>query len=344
MENILISVIIPVYNVEKYLEKCMDSVIDQRLGEYHNKIEIILVNDGSTDNSLSIIKEYASKDSRIKVIDKQNGGLSDARNVALDRAVGTYIMFLDSDDWWDKDCLNTIINKINTSSDLDVIIGGYKRINRQGEEYSLGSLDFNYINNGTKTDVIKYMLEKSPIPLFGVWKYVIKKDVIDRYHIRFIKGMLCEDMDFTMQILLHSQKYGAIKDNFYCYRCEREGSIMNTFSIKRAEDMLKNINKWEKELLHYEQGEELRVAFCNKCSEDFVNQFYDIIMLKGLQKRQLRDLLANNMMFITDTTNDSMKELRILLRLVNTQTTLYIYEYYIRLRRILGKIKRILRK
>ena len=95
MAKPLVSVLIPVYNVEKYLERCLDSILKQTL----TKIEIICVNDGSTDNSLSILKEYQKKDSRIIIVNKENGGLPSARNAGLDRAEGKYVGFVDSDDY-----------------------------------------------------------------------------------------------------------------------------------------------------------------------------------------------------------------------------------------------------
>ena len=101
----IVSVIIPVYNVEQYLKRCIDSVIDQT---YRN-LEIILVDDGSNDGSGEICDNYAQNDSRIKVIHKSNGGLSDARNAGIDRSTGIYIMFVDSDDWINRECVELLI-------------------------------------------------------------------------------------------------------------------------------------------------------------------------------------------------------------------------------------------
>ena len=108
--NELVSIIVPVYNVEKYIKKCVDSLITQT----YSNLEIILVNDGSPDNSGKICDEYAQSDSRIKVIHKANGGLSDARNTGIDIAEGQYIFFLDSDDWIDCQCIEKLHNLIKT--------------------------------------------------------------------------------------------------------------------------------------------------------------------------------------------------------------------------------------
>lgn len=117
--NSLISVIVPIYNAEQYLEKCIDSIINQT----YTNFEIILVNDGSTDNSGSICDEYAKKDSRIRVIHKENGGLSSARNVGLDNANGEYVSFVDSDDWIEQDMLETLYNSCEENN-AEISCGG----------------------------------------------------------------------------------------------------------------------------------------------------------------------------------------------------------------------------
>lgn len=122
MREPLISIIVPVYNVEKYLSKCLDSLVNQT---YEN-IEIVCVDDGSTDSSGAICDEYAKKDARIKVIHKENGGLSDARNVGLETINGEYVMFIDSDDWIDKDTCDYCINTLKLY-DVDLILWSYIR-------------------------------------------------------------------------------------------------------------------------------------------------------------------------------------------------------------------------
>ena len=125
--NPLISIIIPVYNVEAYLQKCLDSVISQ----IYRNIEIILVDDGSTDNSGKICDEYAEKDERINVYHQQNGGVSRARNVGLEVAKGQYISFVDSDDYIDCELLQQVVTKAN-HQEFDIIIFGYNEIKTSG--------------------------------------------------------------------------------------------------------------------------------------------------------------------------------------------------------------------
>ena len=125
----LISVIVPIYNVEKYINRCIDSIIEQT----YTNLEIILVDDGSTDNSGSICDEYAKKDNRIKVIHKENGGVSSARNVGLDTAIGQYITFVDSDDYIEKKYCEILLKTLKKQK-ADCVACGYNRIYKNKEE------------------------------------------------------------------------------------------------------------------------------------------------------------------------------------------------------------------
>lgn len=126
-----VTVIIPIYNVEKYLKEAIESTINQT----HSNIEIILVDDGSTDNSGIICDEFAKKDTRIKVIHKTNGGLSDARNAGLDATTGKYIMFLDSDDFLELDAVENMYKEI-TEKDADYVIGNYINADEDGQKWN----------------------------------------------------------------------------------------------------------------------------------------------------------------------------------------------------------------
>ena len=119
-----VSIIIPVYNAEKYLSECINSIIYQS----YNNLEIILVNDGSTDNSIYICRQYANKDNRIIVIDSDNYGVSYARNIGIERATGKYIVFIDSDDMIEKDYIGILVTEMEEKN-LDMVVCGYKDIN-----------------------------------------------------------------------------------------------------------------------------------------------------------------------------------------------------------------------
>ena len=125
-----ITVIVPVYNVENYLNKCLDSLINQT----YKNLEIIVINDGSTDNSGIICQEYAQKDNRIIYVEKENGGQSEARNMGLDRMTGSYVTFVDSDDWVESDYVETLYQKI-TEYQTDIAVGNYCKFNESDSNF-----------------------------------------------------------------------------------------------------------------------------------------------------------------------------------------------------------------
>ena len=146
--NVKVSVIVPVYNVEKYLKDCLDSVVNQTLED----IEIICVNDGSTDNSLAILEEYAEKDSRIKIITQENKGLGGARNTGLYHANGEYISFIDSDDWIELNTFEELYN-MSKNLDLDMLMFQMKVFNIETGEFiedqynNIDSIDDSFIGD-----------------------------------------------------------------------------------------------------------------------------------------------------------------------------------------------------
>lgn len=181
----LISVIIPVYNAEKFIGRCIDSVID---GTYKN-VEIICVNDGSRDSSLSLLKEYEKKDSRIKVIDKENGGVSSARNAGMDAAGGEYIAFIDADDWIHRSCLEIMVNAA-CSENADIIKCSHKVVNKTEAQTDIDA----------ENSSVRPMTDSEAENLHYVWGLLYKSEVIKKY--RFSeKLILSEDMLFNMTLV-----------------------------------------------------------------------------------------------------------------------------------------------
>ena len=223
-----VSVIIPVYNVEAYLPKCLDSVINQTLKE----IEIIVVNDGSKDKSLDIPLEYKAKDNRLKVIDKENGGLGEARNFGINQSTGEYISFVDSDDYISVNMLLEMHSKaINTDSDIvfcalnkvderDEIIKTLRQSNFPEENISLNE-DFSFFG-----DFSCFACNK-------LFKSSLFKE-------KRFKTMHFEDIDLIPKIVLESKKIAIINKPFYNY-LERQGSISKNHTIQGL-DLLKAVN------------------------------------------------------------------------------------------------------
>ncbi len=207
--SVVLTVIIPVYNVERYLRECLDSVVNQTYGD----LEIICVNDGST----VILEEYAKRDCRIRVIDKGNGGLSSARNAGLDVATGEYIAFLDSDDYL---ALNTYETAMHHVSDVDFVCFGAELF---GEGYvaDRGRNSFMPSFSGLKK-LSAGVLRKTSVT---VWNKIFKREIIERYRIRFPQGMQHEDTPFCYCYEFCSRSAYYIREGLYFYR-QRADSIM----------------------------------------------------------------------------------------------------------------------
>ena len=218
----LISVIVPIYNVEKYLTKCIESIINQT---YEN-LEIILVDDGSPDNCPIICDEYAKRDSRVKVIHKKNGGLSDARNAGLDIATGEYIMFIDSDDFVEIDMMESMMNNM-IDNNVDLVVCNIKYIYDNSEKVKYNQKD-------KVLDKYEAMQEyiKDGIVQAVAWNKLYKINLING--MRYKVGKINEDEFFTYKIVDRINKIYYNSKPFYNY-VQRNTSIMGLYSIKRLD-------------------------------------------------------------------------------------------------------------
>ena len=223
-----ITVIVPVYNVENYLEKCLDSLINQT----YKNIEIIVINDGSTDNSGEICQEYAQKDNRIVYIEKENGGLSDARNVGLDKMTGSYVTFIDSDDWIEQDYIETLYKKI-VEYQADIAVGNYYSYNEDEETYYFHIYGDSYYekvyDNISIFENLYESQEMKSFALISAWGKLYKAKLFD--YLRFDKGKLGEDGYFNQKMYLSVNKVVYLNKGLYAYR-QRSGSITKTWTEK----------------------------------------------------------------------------------------------------------------
>ena len=229
----VVSVIIPVYNVEGYLRECLDSVINQTLKD----IEIVCVNDGSPDNSLSIIEEYAERDSRITVVSRKNGGLSAARNSGVQHSKGKYIYFLDSDDFIAEDALEKLYN-ISENEKLDVLYFGVQNYYETEEMRKTDINEDNYyrrkqfFDSAVKGDVLFERFLNEDMFICCVPFQFINREFLINSGITFKEGMLHEDELFSPQLILEAERTIVIEDKLYMRRI-REDSIMTTSHTHR---------------------------------------------------------------------------------------------------------------
>lgn len=211
----LISIIVPVYNVESFLCKCVDSIVNQTYGN----LEIILVDDGSVDQSGPICNEYAAQDKRIVVIHQENKGLSEARNVALDIATGMFFLFVDSDDWIEKDACENVI-KIAIEQHADLVSLGYNMVSSSGKTHT-------YVTNSPgikeKSYVMRQLIWHRWIVSDAVWNKFYSRDLFDG--VRFPCGKENEDVG-TLYKLIHKAKTIYMSTDVLYNYLQREGSII----------------------------------------------------------------------------------------------------------------------
>ena len=229
MKNDLISIIIPVFNKEFFLERCLESVLKQT---YRN-IEVILIDDGSTDKSKDICDSYASQYKRVKTVHKNNGGVSSARNLGIDYANGSYIIFVDADDVVSPNYVEILYHYI-INSDVDIIMCGLKEVHyRQGKEFVVNKqLERNEGNILNDFSSIYY---NPNIFMGGVYLKIYSTEIIKENKVRYRENIsFGEDYVFNLEYFEHIKTYGLIPDILYTYYCyPRNGSAQKIISAKR---------------------------------------------------------------------------------------------------------------
>lgn len=237
----LISIVVPVYNVELYLNQCVDSILAQSFKNY----ELILVDDGSYDSSSIICDNYANEDERIHVIHKTNAGSSDARNIGIENSWGEYIIFVDSDDYWEgEDSLAELVEIIQKDR-TDVILFGCKDFLVDKNKMVISRIGYNevFLRNHNIEENIRYLFDHNLFP-GSAWLLAVKRNLIIQRDIFFEKGIKAEDYDWLINIFTNIKTVAALNRPFYVYRKGRKQSITGTADIKSIQSILFIIRKW----------------------------------------------------------------------------------------------------
>lgn len=227
------SVIVPVYNVKEYLAECVESVLSQK-GE--PSLELLLVDDGSTDGSELLCDEWAEKDGRVRVIHQQNAGVSAARNRGMEEAQGEYILFLDSDDYWSPELLSCVEEL--TAEMSDMFLFGARRFHESGE---LRRFVPQYLPKGESgRSYLDEMFARNKVPEPFTWAYGYRRHFLLGHGLRFDVTMKCsEDFDFNMRALPLAESIRGTAQTLYQYRV-REGSLSKTLSAEKLMDNLRS--------------------------------------------------------------------------------------------------------
>lgn len=323
--DILISIIVPIYNVGVYLNECINSIIDQT---YDYK-EIILVDDGSTDNSPKICDYYSSKFDYIKVIHKQNGGLSDARNVGIQNSTGDYLLFLDADDFFnDGYAIQKLVDRINiTYADLlnFSYIKYYEDLNKYVnyfENIESIPLDLN------KLESVNYLLDNN-LYIASACNKLVKKSLFEDGDLYFVKGIYSEDIDWCLRLLIKAKKPDFICENFYCYR-QRSDSITHTINDKKCQDLTNNILNC---FSIVKKNNSSKDSLYRYVSYQFGTFFITQALAESYQSDCINKLSKYKWILKYHSNNKKLIILNIMVTLFGYRLTCKIIRFFIRLRR-----------
>ena len=274
-----LSIIVPVYNTEKYLSKCLDSIVNQRFED----MEIIIVNDGSTDSSEKIIQEYKEKYNQIKAYTKPNGGLSDARNFGVEKAIGEYLTFVDSDDYLSEELYENLAPYMNKG--IELIKYKFIRVNEDYEEIGKqNGPNFGVVSGEKAFDLLRIedtYLEPS-------WLYIYKSDFFKKNKFKFAKDLYHEDLGLTPLIIINAKT--VISSEIYgYYYLQRENSITTDTNYKkrkkRSYDILKHYDNMMDKIESYE---------INKNTKDSIKIYYTnevLLQIKELNKDDKKEFI-----------------------------------------------------
>lgn len=219
------TIIVPIYNISTYIDQCVESIVNQT----YKDLEIILVNDGSKDDSLAKLREWEKKDNRIVVIDKPNGGLSSARNEGLKYATGDYIFYVDGDDWIDVKALEEADRFITEHGQVDMICFDYYAYYTASDKKLVSYSSKETMCSGER------FFENSTFKMTA-WSKCYKRTYLEKIGLKFLEGRLHEDLSYTIPLCICADKVGYIKHPLYYYRQNREGSIMAKVSYRNVLD------------------------------------------------------------------------------------------------------------
>lgn len=324
-ENAKLSVIIPVYNVEIYLKKCVLSVLHQT----YSNIEILLIDDGSKDRSGAICDEMALYDDRIIVYHKNNEGLSIARNFGLTKAVGDYIFFLDSDDFLcDDEVIVKVMNEC-CKKKVDFVIFNYKQYYQKDKKIIPNSLyTQTAIHSKSKIEKLESLSEQGIFPM-AAWTKIIKRDFLLTNNINFIPSITAEDIPWFVDLLSFSNNFILLNIFVVTYRKQVPGAISNSFSVRKMKNLMFVIETCLE-----------KTKYLDSCLSNFVYSFmmYEYAILIAMyanisvteEKKQVKKWLSKYKWLLRNSSNKKTLATKYCLRFLGLEITSRLLDLYIK--------------
>lgn len=309
--NIKLSIIVPVYNVEKYLDECIQSIIFA----YRDGIEVILVDDGSKDNSGEICDKYSKEYEYISVKHRENGGLSAARNTGLRLARGEYIWFIDSDDYIENDSIEVILNKIK--EDKDIIIGNYKKVSPDG--------DISFYQGFKKEDDLtikpyKYVENLGNVSYAAV-RFIAKRELIINNDIFFTEGIYHEDEDWTPRILCSAKSFTTIMNPLYNYRVGNPESITGMLNSKKVLDKIIISKCIYDRIRNNNYSQDIKSFLRTRIAHNYIAALNECAMYKGIARKDLIAELKANKYLLEGIKSKKASMVRVALKIIGVSQT-----------------------
>lgn len=311
MSNILLSIIVPVYNVEKYLKECLESI----LNNYQNGVEILLINDGSTDSSGELCDLYADKYDYIKVFHKENGGLSSARNYGISQSLGKYIWFIDSDDYIPGGVVDKLFNKFEKN--VDLVVGNYECF--YPDERIVKCKDFSDSDN-TDEPFYKVLYTKGCISYMAV-RFIVKKSILMQNDIFFTEKIYHEDEDWTPRMALNIKSFDIIESNMYNYRLGLATSIMGMLNPKKVYDKLKISRRFNDIINSNKQDDSANEFLRYKLEHVFIAALNEVCLYSKEQKVEMKKEIKKNLYLLDDIQTKKAKLVKGSIKLLGVYNT-----------------------
>ncbi len=314
--EVKLSIIIPVYNVESYLKKCLDSIIKN----YNKNIEVILVDDGSKDNSGEICDLYAHEYDFIKVNHRSNGGLSVARNTGVNLAIGKYIWFVDSDDYISDTSIVDIFTEIE--NDVDVIVGNYSTFceNKIKDVYQ------DFIDIKDNELLFEYFNRLGNVSYAAV-RFIVKREVIIKNNLKFIEGIYHEDEEWTPRVLCSAKSFSIIKDVIYNYRVGNSNSIMGMKNPKKISDKIFISKLIYQNMQKISVDKSKREFLKSRIAHNYIVALNEVNLYSGEDKKKLLIELKDNIYLLNSINIKKAILVRISLNIIGVELTGKLLSY-----------------
>ena len=319
MKNL--SILVPAYNVENYIEECIDSLLD-----LDTNYEIIIINDGSTDNTKQILQKY-KKYNYIKIINQENMGIAHTRNNLLKNATGKYIFFIDSDDYINKEKFNELLKKVNNQ---DLILFNYNIFNNNNKKVKKNIFNENFINIKKNKDFFFKLISKRN-DLY-LWTFLIKRELITKSNIDFLP-YLFEDLQFLINVIYYSKTIEFINLDIVNYRINRENQVTKVHSYENISHRIIMSDLTIKQVKKYNLSNKLKILLFKRIA----NIYYSAIPLindKTKEEQELLKDLIDNYNYILKYSSKKTLILKILMKInkkftyISSNTFLKLFKLY----------------